>query len=142
MEVIQDRTKDEVNHERRQILLQLEGWLETPLILLGLIWLVLLVLELLWGLSPLLETISILIWVIFIIDFAVRLIISPDKVQYLKSNWLTLVALILPAFRALRIVRIARVLRTARAARGPWPPPPLDQFTLAAAATSAAKSCS
>ena len=118
MEVIQDRTKDEVNHERRQILLQLEGWLETPLILLGLIWLVLLVVELRWGLSPLLETISILIWVIFIIDFAVRLIISPDKVQYLISNWLTVVALILPAFRALRIVRIARVLRTARAARG------------------------
>lgn len=36
----------------------------------------------------------------------------------MKGNWLTVIALILPAFRALRIVRIARVLHTARAARG------------------------
>jgi len=114
---MQDRTKDEVNHERQQILSQLEQWLETPLILLGLVWLVLLVIELRWGLSSFLETIGTLIWVIFILDFAVRLIISPNKLQYLKQNWLTAVALILPAFRVLRVFRLARVLRTARAAR-------------------------
>ena len=117
MEGLQDRTKDEVNNERRQILDQLEQWLETPLVLLGLIWLVLLVIELRWGLSPYLETTGTLIWLIFIMDFAVRLIISPDKLQYLKHNWLTAIALILPALRVLRLVRIARVLRTARAAR-------------------------
>ena len=117
MEAMQDRTKDEVNDERRQILFQWERWLETPLILLGLFWLVLLVIELRWGLSPVLETIGTLIWVIFIADFAVRLLISPDRFQYLKSNWLTAVALMLPALRVLRVVRIARLLRTARAAR-------------------------
>jgi voltage-gated potassium channel len=114
---MQDRTKDEVNHERRQILDQWERWLETPLILLGLVWLVLLVFELRWGLSPFLETLGTLIWVVFIIDFAVRLLISPDKFLYLKTNWLTAVALILPALRVLRIVRIARMLRTVRAVR-------------------------
>jgi len=118
MESLQDRTKEEVNDERRQILDQLEQWLETPLVLLGLIWLVLLVIELRWGLSPFLETIGNLIWVIFIIDFAVRLIISPDKLQYLKHNWLTAIALILPALRVLRLVRVARLFRTARAVRG------------------------
>jgi voltage-gated potassium channel len=117
MEVTQDRTKHEVNHERRQILSQWERWLETPLILLGLIWLVLLVLELRWGLSPFLETVGTLIWVIFIIDFAVRLLISPDKFRYLRNNWFTAVALILPALRVLRIFRIARMVRTVRAAR-------------------------
>ena len=117
MEGMPDGTKQEVNHERRQILEQWEGWLETPLILLGLIWLVLLVIELRWGLSPFLETIGTLIWVVFIIDFAVRLLISPDKFRYLKKNWLTAVALMLPALRVLRIVRIAGLLRTARAAR-------------------------
>jgi voltage-gated potassium channel len=75
------------------------------------------VIELRWGLSAFLETIGTLVWVIFIIDFAVRLFISPDKLRYLKQNWLTVVALILPAFRVLRIVRMARLLRTARAAR-------------------------
>ena len=118
MESLQDRTKQEVNSERRQILDQLERWLETPLVLLGLVWLILLMIELRWGLSPFLETIGTLIWVIFIIDFALRLIISPDKLQYLKQNWLTAIALILPALRVLRLVRIARLFRTARAVRG------------------------
>jgi voltage-gated potassium channel len=118
MESLQDRTKAEVNNERRQILDQLEQWLETPLVLLGLIWLVLLIIELRWGLSPFLETIGNLIWAIFIIDFAVRLIVSPDKLAYLKRNWLTAIALILPALRVLRIVRVARLLRSARAVRG------------------------
>ena len=118
MESLQDRTKQEVNSERRQILDQLEQWLETPLVLLGLVWLILLVIELRWGLSPFLETVGTLIWVIFIIDFAIRLIISPDKLQYLKQNWLTAIALILPALRVLRLVRIARMFRTARAVRG------------------------
>ncbi|HKY30753.1 MAG TPA: ion transporter [Pyrinomonadaceae bacterium] len=117
MDAIQVRAKLEVNHERRQILYQWEHWLETPLILLGLIWLVLLVIELRWGLSPFLETIGTLIWLIFIIDFGVRLVISPDKLGYLKHNWLTAIALILPALRVLRIVRLARLVRTARAAR-------------------------
>lgn len=117
MEGLQDRTKEEVNNERRQILDQLEQWLETPLLLLGLIWLVLLVIELRWGLSPFLNTTGTLIWMIFIIDFAVRLLISPDKLQYLKHNWLSAIALILPALRVLRLFRIARVLRTARAVR-------------------------
>jgi len=117
MEAIQDRTKHEVNHERRQILGQWEQWLETPLVLLGLIWLVLLVIELGWGLSPFLESLGTLIWLIFIIEFAVRLLISPEKLQYLKDNWLTAIALILPAFRVLRMFRMARLLRTARAAR-------------------------
>lgn len=117
MEAMQERTKHEVDNERRQILHQWEGWLETPLILLGLLWLVLLVIELRWGLSPLLETIGTFIWIVFIMDFAVRLLISPDKLGYLRNNWFTAVALILPALRVLRIVRFARMLRTVRAAR-------------------------
>lgn len=117
MEAMQERTKQEVNYERRQILHQWEGWLETPLILLGLLWLVLLVIELRWGLSPILETIGTSIWIVFIIDFAVRLLISPDKLEYLRNNWLTAIALVLPALRVLRIVRVARMLRTVRAAR-------------------------
>jgi voltage-gated potassium channel len=53
------------------------------------------------GLSPFLEKLGTLIWVVFIIDFAVRLLISPDTIRYLKKNWLTAVALILPALRVL-----------------------------------------
>jgi len=111
-------TKQEVNHERREILERLEGWLETPMIVLGFIWLALLIVELRWGLNPFLEIVGAVIWGVFILDFVVRLVIAPHKLSYVKSNWLTLIALIIPAFRILRILRVLRMLRLARAARG------------------------
>lgn len=111
-------TQQEVNTERSEILHRLEEWLDTPMIVLGFMWLALLIIELRWGLSPFLETLGTAIWGIFIIDFVLRLVIAPHKLSYLKSNWLTVIALIAPALRILRIVRILRVLRVARAARG------------------------
>src|SRR5688572_30878891 len=108
-------TKLEVNKERREILERLEGWLETPMIVLGFIWLALLIVELRWGLNPFLEIAGTVIWGIFILDFVVRLIIAPYKLSYVKSNWLTVIALIIPAFRILRMLRALRMLRLARA---------------------------
>ena len=115
----QDRSiKQVINNERSEILSRLEQWLETPMIVLGFIWLALLIVELRWGLNPFLEILGTVIWAMFILDFMVRLAIAPHKFSYLKSNWLTVIALIVPAFRILRIVRVVRVLRFARAARG------------------------
>ena len=110
--------KHEVNNERREILDQLEGWMETPMIALGFIWLALLIVELRWGLNPFLEMVGTVIWGIFILDFIMRLVIAPHTFSYLKRNWLTVIALIVPAIRILRIVRVLRVLRLARAVRG------------------------
>jgi voltage-gated potassium channel len=109
---------NDVNNERREILERLEGWLETPMIVLGLIWLALLIAELRWGINPFLEVLGTVIWVIFILDFALRLLVAPHKLSYLKNNWLTIIALIVPALRILRIVRVVRLLRVARATRG------------------------
>lgn len=109
---------NDVNTERREILERLERWLETPMIVLGFIWLALLIAELRWGINPFLEVLGTVIWVIFILDFALRLLVAPHKLSYLKSNWLTIIALIVPAFRILRIVRIVRLLGVARATRG------------------------
>jgi voltage-gated potassium channel len=88
------------------------------MIMLGFIWLALLIIELRWGLSPFLEMLGTAIWCIFIIDFVLRLVIAPHKLSYVKSNWLTVIALIAPALRILRIVRVVRLLRVARATRG------------------------
>jgi voltage-gated potassium channel len=109
---------NEVNNERREILERLEGWLETPMIVLGFIWLALLIAELRWGINPFLEILGTVIWAIFILDFVLRLVIAPDKLSYLKNNWLTVIALVVPALRILRIVRVVRLLRVARATRG------------------------
>ncbi|HXG65982.1 MAG TPA: ion transporter [Blastocatellia bacterium] len=118
MNATSDAPRQTLDEERSEILQQLEDWLETPMLALGFAWLALLVIELIWGLSPFLETASTVIWVIFIVDFALRFILAPHKLAYLKKNWLTAISLLLPALRVFRIVRVARLLRTARAARG------------------------
>src|SRR4051812_12299987 len=92
-------TQSRVNNERRQILRTLEGWLEVPLLVLGFLWLALLIIEYVWGERPWLATTSDFIWIIFIADFVVKFALSPDKLKYLKGNWLTLIALALPALR-------------------------------------------
>lgn len=110
--------KQILDRERREILQQLEDWLDMPMLVLGFIWLVLFLIELIWGLNPLLEAVGIVIWIIFILDFALGFILAPRKITYLKTNWLTVISLILPALRVFRIARVLRVLRTARATRG------------------------
>ncbi len=107
-----------LDSQRRELLEQLEDWLETPMLALGFIWLALLVIDLVWGLSPLLEGISTVIWGVFILDFGIKFTLAPHKLAYLKGNWLTALALLLPALRVIRIVRVVRLLRVARAARG------------------------
>jgi voltage-gated potassium channel len=47
-----------LTRERLELLRQLEDWLDTPMLLLAFAWLVLLVMKLVWGLTPLLETIA------------------------------------------------------------------------------------
>ncbi|HXG84127.1 MAG TPA: ion transporter [Pyrinomonadaceae bacterium] len=110
--------RERLDAERRGLLEQLEDWLETPLLVLGFVWLALLVYEFIWNLSPALELLGTIIWVIFILDFAVKFALAPDKTDYLKSNWLTALALAVPALRVFRIFRVFRVLRAARAVRG------------------------
>ncbi len=110
--------KQALREERREVLEQLEDWLETPMLVLGFVWLALMLREYVWGLSPLLETTVNVIWIIFVLDFAVKFALAPDKTDYLKANWLTAVALAVPALRVFRIFRVVRVLRAARAARG------------------------
>jgi voltage-gated potassium channel len=107
-----------LREERRGVLAQLENWLETPMLVLGLVWLALMLFEYVWGIGPLLEAVAGVIWIIFILDFAVKFALAPDKTDYLRSNWLTLVALAVPALRVFRVFRVVRVLRAARAARG------------------------
>ena len=104
--------------ERWATLTALEGWLETPMLFLGLVWLALLVLDLTRGLSPLLATLATVIWVIFILEFLLRFALAPEKGRYLRHNWLSIIALLVPALRILRFARVVRVMRVARAARG------------------------
>jgi voltage-gated potassium channel len=107
-------TRRGADRQRWQLLVRLEHLLDGPMAALGFLWLALLVLELTRGLSPLLEHVSGAIWVVFILDFLLRFTLAPRKLVYLRRNWLTLIALVLPG---LRVLRFARVLRGARGLR-------------------------
>ncbi len=107
-----------IYRERLEILRQLEDWLEMPMIVLGIIWLALFIVEVIWGTGALLDALSTGIWIVFIIDFTVKLILAPDKTDYLKTSWLTAIALLIPALRVFRIVRVFRIFQLSRAARG------------------------
>ncbi|PXX90322.1 potassium channel protein [Marinobacter vulgaris] len=109
---------EELKRERYELLRRLEGWLETPMLALAFVWLVLLILELVQGENRLFYFLGTTIWIVFIIDFAVKMILAPDKLLYLKVNWLTAIALLLPALRIFRVFRVFRLLRIARAGRG------------------------
>lgn len=112
-----DIEKNELRSERAQLAAALDRWLEWPLIILAVVWLVLLVFELVQGLDPFLLRIGEVIWAIFIVDFIVKLLLAPDKSNYLRAQWLTIISLLLPAVRVLRVFRILRAARGLRLVR-------------------------
>lgn len=100
---------------KRELLEQVEEWVELPMVVLGFVWLALLVVEFTAGLGAVWQRLVTLIWVMFILEFALRFALAERRLTYLRRNWLTALALALPA---LRMLRVLRVLQVARAARG------------------------
>lgn len=101
--------------ERQHTLAQLDDWLRVPMLALSLAWLLIVLWELARGTSALLETLGTAIWGVFIVEFLLRFALAPEKGVFLRRNWLTVISLVVPAFRLFRGVR---VLRAARALRG------------------------
>jgi len=101
---------------RQSVLHDLEDWLERPMLLLSALWLVLLVVELSGAANRLLQILVLAIWAVFIAEFFLRFTLAPRKVAFLAHNVVTVVALIVPAFRLLRVVRVLRFARFARGA--------------------------
>src|SRR5665648_483680 len=94
----QDETvpvEEALKKERYELLQRLEDSLEMPMLVLAFVcvWLALLVVELIRGESQLFVIIGTIIWVIFILSFAVEFILAPHKIAYLKHNWLVAISL-------------------------------------------------
>lgn len=107
----------QLRSERYKLIMSIEKLMEGPLIFLGFVWLLLLLIELIWGFNKTLNFCSIAIWIIFIIDFIFKLVLAPDKINFFKKNWLSAISLIIPALRILRVFRIIRLLRGVRGIR-------------------------
>jgi len=101
----------DAEHHRWETLRDLDQWLRVPMLVLSFGWLLLVIAELAWGTSYLLETLGIVIWIVFIAEFSLRLTLAPAKLAFVKANWVTVIALVVPAFRLFRAVRGIRLVR-------------------------------
>lgn len=103
----------QVHRERWRLLHQVVRFLELPMTVLGLLWIVLLSIDMIRGLHGRLAIFSEAIWIVFGVDFGLELLIAPDKVTYLKRHWPVAVSLAVPALRIVRFARVAHLARTA-----------------------------
>jgi voltage-gated potassium channel len=92
-----------------------------PMLLLSLAFITLLIVPSVSRLSQeaqvVIEDADWIIWAAFAVEYAIRLILSPSKLRFLRSNLLDLAVVALPLLRPLRIASSARALRLIRAAR-------------------------
>jgi voltage-gated potassium channel len=87
----------------------LEKTLSGPLSILGLIWFFVVLATFVWGNQPWLQHLTYAIWIVFVIDFIIRLLVAPNKLKFLKGHILVAVSLALPALAFLRIFRLLAI---------------------------------
>jgi voltage-gated potassium channel len=104
----------ELERERTSLVETFDRFIDPFMAGLGFVWLALLIYEWTIGVTPFLTRVGTIIWIIFLIQFAVSLSLAPRKFAYVRRNWLTVLALALPALRAFRMVRVIRALRGAK----------------------------
>jgi voltage-gated potassium channel len=107
----------QLSAQRWRLLRQLSILLDKPMTALAFVWLLLLVWDLTRGLSGALLATHYVIWFIFGLHFALEFVLAPGKWSYLRRNWVTALALLLPALRVFRVLRAFRAIRAVRAAR-------------------------
>lgn len=110
--------KIQLETERRSLLQTVSNGLETPMLVLGFVWLAIVILEFTIGLPVWLIRVNYGIWALFILHFAIEFTIAPQKLEYLRENWITVVSLLAPALRVFAVARAFRAARAARALRG------------------------
>ena len=95
---------------REAMLVRIERLTELPLLLLSFIMIPLLLGPLLWDLSAaedlVFSTLDVFIWAVFAADLAVKLAIAPDRLRFVKRNWLEVLVVAVPFIRPLRLVRL------------------------------------
>jgi voltage-gated potassium channel len=111
-----EREKDEGWRERLELLVNVSSFLEPIMVGLGIVFLGLLLMEFagvpltVLGENRMADVMQ-AIWVIFLGDFLLRFTIAPEKLMFVRSNWLGALSLALPFLRPLRAFRAARALR-------------------------------
>ena len=110
-------TTPPLSSARAETARRVEHLFEVPMIVLGVVWFILLIHDLLRCGTPITDLLGNSIWMVFVVEFGFRLLMAPHKGLFLRRNWVTALSLALPALRVLRVARLARLLRAGRAVR-------------------------
>jgi voltage-gated potassium channel len=106
---------------RAQALDRFERNTAWPMLILSIAVLPLLLIPLIFEVSPAVEStffaLDLFIWAAFAVEYGVRLFLSERKLGFLRANVVDLVIVVVPFLRPIRVVRSARALRALRAVR-------------------------
>ncbi len=109
------------DEERQALLERFVDALALPVALLALLWVLVIVVELAGILpanwEPYVYGLDIGIWLLFLVEFAAEFAIAPHKLEYLRSNWVIALSVLLPFLGVLRLVRAFAALRSLALAR-------------------------
>ena len=72
--------KQKIERERVRLLVQLDRFLDVPMVILGVVWLILLLVDLLGTTTPAMERATWVLWGIFVVEYLLKLAIAPAKV--------------------------------------------------------------
>lgn len=108
--------------ERYRLVARLERVLQAPATFLAILFVAALAAELVLTaqgqeVPAAIGWVLIAIWAFFALQFAAGIIISPDRLRYLRRNWLTALSLVVPFLRAFRVLRVVSALRATNALR-------------------------
>jgi voltage-gated potassium channel len=109
----EDRTRlvARVRRERAELLHHITAMTDKLMVGLALIWIGLMIGDFVGRLTPPLVILNYVIWAIFGLDFAVKFAVAPHKLHFLRTHWITIISLLLPAFRVLRLFQALSALR-------------------------------
>jgi voltage-gated potassium channel len=111
-----EATRAAVRRKRYRLVERVERLLDAPATFLAVVFVLALAAELILSAQgdPIPEVLAwaqTAIWIFFGIQFALGILLSPDRARYLRRHWITAISLVLPFFRILRVLRAARLLR-------------------------------
>ena len=111
-----DRTRDIVG--KPAFLKALPRQLERPMLLLSFVWFLVIITELVKGITPGLLSLGTVLWALFVCYFGLRLAIAPDRALFLKRNWLFVLAILVPMLRLVPFLQSFSLARALTATFG------------------------
>ena len=103
---------------RPSVLKTLSRKLERPMLILSFVWFLVIITELVNGMTPLLLSLGTVLWAMFVLYFGVRVAIASNRATVLRRNWLFILAILVPVMRFIPFLQTLPLARALTATFG------------------------